>query len=134
MLGRVLKPPHVPLQSPQLAAEGRRLGRAVRKFGLAIPRLLAKHRAAIVDRQLSLDRIATSAIALYTSSAVLSKLDTELIRRSLDPKMLANNLAAGKLYCQEAMATVDRCLASLFKNNDRDIEAVSDRITGVPTE
>lgn len=115
------------LQLPQvpgsLKNESKQLGKAVRRFGFAVVRLLAKYREDVIERQLALDRMATSAIALYTATSVLSKLDAD--------QATGHDLAIGTLYIQEAMKTVDRALGSLFKNNDSAIESVSDEITGL---
>ncbi len=123
-----LRLPHVPIHSNLLKTEAMELGRAVRRFGFAVARVLAHYREEIIERQLVLDRIATSAIALYTSSAVLSKLDSDLASSSIDNIGFRNDLAAGKFYCRQAMAAVDRCLGDLFSPDDARIESLSDQI------
>jgi hypothetical protein len=131
ILRRVTMTPSIAVRSPSLAEESERLGHAVHRFGNSIIRLLARHREEIVEQQLALDRVATAAISLYTITAVLSKLDSELDGSGAQDKDLADNLCAGKLYCEEAFASFDQALDSLFKNNDRTVEAVSDRRTGI---
>lgn len=119
-----LHAPNVPVKSKVLKSEARRLGRSIRSFGFAIPRLLAKYREEIIEQQLILDRIATAAIAIYTTTAVLSKLDRDLKER----KALENDIQVAKLYCHQAMDRVDHCLATLHKNRDKEIESVSDSL------
>lgn len=118
---------HVPVESPLIQKEAELLRKAIRRFGIAIVRVLSRYRESVVEHQLDLDRIATSAIAIYTATAVLSKLDSNLTRR---PEGLENDIAIAKLYCQQAMATVDRCLSSLFHPMDPILESTSDLITG----
>lgn len=129
MAGRVLSTPKTPFQSPEIASEARQLSLAVRRFGFAIIKLLAKHRENIVERQIALDRIATSAIAIYTTTSVLSKLDSDLAAQG--SKAMEDDLAVGKLYCQEAMVSLNEALNSLFKNNDQEVEALSDRLSRI---
>ena len=62
-LGR-LRTPEVPVTSDQLRREARGLAVRVRRFGMSILRALAKHQEGIVERQMILDRIASSAMAL----------------------------------------------------------------------
>jgi alkylation response protein AidB-like acyl-CoA dehydrogenase len=128
-LSSVLKGPAVPLRSPQLAAQARQLGRAIRRFGMSVTRLLARHREQIVEQQLALDRIATSAIALYTATAVLSKLDWDLANSNGRAGALDADVAVGKLYCREAFETLHRSLDGLFRNHDAAVATVSDRLT-----
>jgi len=125
---RRLRRPRIRVRSPLLHAEANELGRRVKNFGMAIPRLLVKYQEDIVEKQLLLDRIATSAIALYTTTAVISRLDSQ-IAAAADVETVGDDLAAGKLYCRQAFATIDSCLGSLFRNLDGQVEAVADRLT-----
>lgn len=123
--------PKVPLKSPLLQREATQLGERVRSFGFAVARALARYREQILEKQLILDRFATAAMALYTTTAVLSKLDADLSRVNGDVKSLGNDVATGQFYCKYAMATIDRALESLQNNDDDAIEALSDQITGI---
>lgn len=127
LAGRALRKPAVPVQSPQLQQEATRLARYVRRFGFAVLRLIIRYRENVVERQMACDRLATVAIALYTATAVISRLD------SADPhdEKYENDLAAGKLYCTYAFDVMDRAFGTLFNNFDDAIEHVSDRITGL---
>ncbi len=123
--------PKVPVQSRLLSEEAQNLGSAVRRFGFAIVRLLAKYGEEIFERQLSLDRIATAAMALYSWTAVLSKLDADLKSVSGNVEALGHDVAIAKLYCRYAKENIERSLGTLFENYDSTIEAVSDQITGI---
>ncbi len=129
-LGRV-RTPAVPVRSGELRWEARMLAARVRRFGISILRVLAKHQEEIVERQMLLDRIASSAIALYTATAVVARLDRDLTRSQDDGDVIKKDLLAGKLYCRQAFATIDRSLAGLFDNNDDFVELVADRLSGV---
>lgn len=123
-----LKVPVVPVVSPELQDEAQILGQKVRSFGLAVTKLLIKYREEILERQLQLDRIATSAMALYTASATLSYLDADLQDGS---KNLKDDIAIAKLYCSLAFKTIDRQLSSINDNCDDAIENLSDQLTGL---
>jgi acyl-CoA dehydrogenase family protein 9 len=121
----------VPVNSQHLQKEAAALSKAIRRFGIAVVRVLAKHREDVIERQMTLDRLSTIAMAIYTTTAVISKLDSELIKVRGDAKAVSNDVAIGKYYCHMAMETVERTLNSLFSNYDIDIESLSDQITGV---
>ncbi len=122
-----LKIPQVPLKSPLLKEEGLVLGQKVRSFGLAVAKLLIKYKEDIIERQLQLDRIATSAMALYTATATLSYLDADI---QANTKELKADIAIAKLYCALAFKTIDRQLGSISDNCDDTIENLSDQLTG----
>ncbi|MFT4553052.1 MAG: acyl-CoA dehydrogenase family protein 9 [Chlamydiales bacterium] len=123
--------PDVPVQSDLLKEEAAKLGKCIRKFSVAVARLLSKYRENIVEKQLSLDRISTSVMAIYTTTAVLSKLDGRIQEKGLDPKVLKDELATGKFYCHYAFALIEEQLGSLFSNCDEEIESLSDQLSGV---
>lgn len=123
--------PKIPMQSSLLNEEAAMLGKAVRRFGFCILRLLEKYRESILERQMALDRIATSAIALYTTSAVLSKIDSALGDVGNKAKLIEEDFLSAKLYCRLAMTTLKNSLDTLFDNQDSFIEQVSDHITGI---
>ena len=131
MLGRVISTPTIPVKSKHIQKEANLLARHVRKFGMAIPKLLGKYREGIVEKQMVLDRIAESAISLYTTTAVLSKLDRALGEVNDKAPSLGNDVDVAKLYCRMAFENLENSLGSLFKNQDGAIEALSDQITGV---
>ncbi len=129
-LARV-RTPVVPVRSNELRREARMLATRVRRFGVSILRVLARHQEEVIERQMLLDRIASSAIALYTATAVISKLDRDLALARTDGDALKKDLLAGRLYCRQAFATIDRSLAGLFDNDDDYVELVADRLSGV---
>lgn len=119
----------VPVRSPLIKAEAAQLERAIRRFGFAVVRVLAKYREDVIEKQLDLNRIATSAMAIYTTTAVLSKLDSDLDRVKGNAEALGNDVAIAKLYCQQAMVTLDQALNALFCDSDQAVEALSDQLT-----
>ena len=129
-LGR-LRVPNVPIQSPLLKREANSLGKATQKFGNTIVRLLGRYREDIMDEQLILNRVANMAMALYTASAVISKLDSDLERVENNPDKLGNDVEIAKLYLKMAIHRVHCNLHGLKKNFDSDILQLSDDITGV---
>ncbi len=125
-----LRAPIIPVKTEYLVPEAHLVGRAIRRFAIANARVLAKFKEDIVEQQLVLDRIANMAIALYTSIAVISKLDTTLSLHSNPSEQLLLDLASGKLYCQYALDNIENALATLFHNYDKPIEDLSDKLTG----
>ncbi|MBA3239368.1 MAG: acyl-CoA dehydrogenase family protein [Parachlamydiaceae bacterium] len=125
-----ITPPNVPLISPELQNEAIILGKKIRTFGIAVTKLLIYHREEIIENQLQLNRIATSAIALYTASAVLSRIDADLNSTKERTSLLLDDLAIAKLYCTQAFRTIDMELSAINNNCDAEIEALSDQLTG----
>jgi alkylation response protein AidB-like acyl-CoA dehydrogenase len=130
---RRMRAAHVPIRTATLQQEAKRLAKLVQRFGNAVFKLLVHYREGIVEQQLELERIADSAIAIYTSAAVLSKLDNALQQKKKNDH-LDHDLAAGKLYCQMAAETVECNLNFLFSKNDKAIEALADSITAGPAK
>ncbi len=126
-----LAAPKIPVQSPLLKEEAAALGKAVRRFGFAVLRLLGTYRETILEKQLELNRMATSAIALYTTTAVLSKLDAAIQVAGHNHQAIENDLLSGKLYCALAMENLKNSLDNLFDKRDSAIEKVSDQLTGI---
>jgi alkylation response protein AidB-like acyl-CoA dehydrogenase len=123
--------PTVPIQSPLFRNEARRLSRATRHFAFSVLRLLAKYKEAVVDEQLKLNRIAESAISIYTVTAVLSKIDSGLRRGSGDKSSPSRDLEPARFYCNYALDKLDESLACLLANNrDKEIGSLSDLLTG----
>lgn len=119
----------VPVKSKLLQTEAAQLERALHRFNFCVIRALAKYGENIVEQQMTLDRIATSAMALYTMSAVLSYLDTDLARVNGKAEALNNDVAIGKLYCHQAINTLNFSLDNLFNKIHSEIESVADMIT-----
>lgn len=123
---KLLVTPVVPVRAPELQEEARQLGDRVRRFGLAVQRLIVHYKEAILEAQLELNRIAEAAMAIYGMTAVLGRLDSEL---GGDGRAAAD-LAVGKLYCTFALDTIDRALGGLVRNHDDAVRDVAQRLTG----
>jgi alkylation response protein AidB-like acyl-CoA dehydrogenase len=126
---RYFKAPKVPVRSTLLNDHAMALGAAVRRFGLDVLRVLKKHRELVMDEQLCLDRIATAGMAIYTSAAVLSRLDASIRKSGGDADLVADEVATGRLYLRMAMEQFDAALGSLFDNHDAYALDVARRVT-----
>ncbi len=124
LLGRLFRP-EVPIQSPLLQKEAKALSRAIRQLGIAVVRVLGRYREEVVEHQIDLDRVTTSVMAIYTTTAVLSKLDSEL----KEGKASSQNIAAAKLFCRQSMCRVRRSLDMLFAPIDKQIVQTADLFT-----
>lgn len=128
--GQLLATPKVDIRSPRLRAEAAELGSRVKKFGFAVLKCLGKHKEEIIEQQMDVDRIATAVIALYSTTAVLGKLDADLARLG-ETEAMKKDLAVGKFYCAEAFANFDRAIANLFSPTDAATVAVANQLTGL---
>jgi alkylation response protein AidB-like acyl-CoA dehydrogenase len=109
--------PKIPIKNEKLKNEALRLASNVRHFGIACTKALAWHGEAILEKQLVLNRLATLAIALYTASATLCKMDAEGVSND------------GRLYLLLAHRTVEEQLKNLLTSDDRALEQLSDEIS-----
>ncbi len=130
-LTRRIRLPALDIESDKLQNEKKLFVKNLRRFGIDIIKLLAKHKEDIIEQQLQLNRIANCAIALYTTSAVLSKLDTDLKAARDKEHLLENDLTIGKHYCKRAFRIMDVNHKEIYNNFDQEVEAISDQITGV---
>src|SRR5437667_11714420 len=77
-LGATIRVPDVPVQSDELRAHARQLGRLIWRFNVAVNRALITYREPLLDMQLVQERIANAAMDLFASTCVLSRLDGEI--------------------------------------------------------
>ena len=124
---RALQTQKIPVKSSEIAEEAKLIAKAIRNFGFCVTKLLARYREEIVEKQLLLDRISSSAMAIYSAIAVLSKIDSRLQDHQADK----NELETAKLYCKMAVSKIERKLKDLFENNDDAYEELSDHLTGL---
>lgn len=117
----------IPVQSKLLQKDALRLASAVRKFGRAVVHVLIHFREQVIEKQLVLDRIAEAAMALYTSFAVLARIDSDL----QDQTAQENDLSVAKEYLRGAFLTIEQSLDNLFNTADESIEKLSDKLTKV---
>lgn len=122
-----LMAPKIPITSTELQSEASELGELVRDFGWAVFKTLAKYREEVVEKQLVLNRLAEAVMAIYTVTAVLSRMEAEL----KSGRISALDLKLGKYYCTKALAKGKRFLKMLNGKNDELVEELADEITGI---
>jgi acyl-CoA dehydrogenase family member 9 len=128
---RMVSKPGIPIQSHLLAPQANRLCRSVRRFSFSVLRLLARHREAVVEEQLKLNRIAECAISLYTTAAVLSKIDSRLQSGFIDIAQQKREMETARFYCDFALDKLDNSLGCLLAHNrDKEVDGLSDILTG----
>jgi alkylation response protein AidB-like acyl-CoA dehydrogenase len=113
--------PEVPVQSLDLRADARELGKLVRDLGLAVVNVLRQHRhnpEAFVERQYIQERIADAACDLYASSCTLSRLDHVLMQGNGNPVEMKRDATAGRYFLKLANRRIKQNLAALTDNDD----------------
>lgn len=127
-----LKAPEIPVKSPHLQPQAKHLSLVIKKFSFACIKLLARYGEDIIERQLQLDRLASIVMGLYSTTAVLSKLDWELAHpEDSSEAVLRRKLEIGKFYCAHALVMAERHLKGIEANQDKEIESLSDLLTGI---
>ena len=132
-LGAAVKVPGVPVKSDRLRARASELGRLVWKFNLAVNRALIQYREPILDMQLVQERIANSAIEMFASACVISRLDSELQGMSQNGANRPGSQQAGELFLRQSFARTRRYLNDLSGNDDRALLATADAVLGKTT-
>lgn len=125
---KMLWKPSVPIESKELSKERDLLAKAVRQFAWLAPSVLARYREEIVEQQLVLERLALSAMAIYTMTAVLGRCDLAIRTNQPTQGSLDSEIAIAKAYCTWANRLMKQQTHRLFDPFDSKIEQLSDQI------
>ena len=129
-LGATVKVPTVPVKSERLRASAGQLGRLIWKFNLAVNRALIQYREPILDMQLVQERIANSAMEMFASACVLSRLDSELQGVGKNGGSTPGNQRAAELFLRQSFGRIRRFLGDLSGNDDKELLATADAVLG----
>jgi acyl-CoA dehydrogenase family protein 9 len=117
--------PDVPVQSEQLRAQARQLGRLIRHFNFAVNRALITYREPILDMQLVQERIANAAMDLFASTCVLSRIDGEIQFAGRNGNAASPDHSAADLFLRQSFRRIRGFLAGLTDNDDKAIIAAA---------
>src|SRR5690349_1513882 len=112
-LGATIRVPDVPVQSEQMRAHARQLGRLIWRFNVAVNRSLITYREPILDMQLLQERIANAAMDLFASTCVLSRLDSEMQSASRNGNAATSDHSAARLFLRQSFRRAHGYLAAL---------------------
>lgn len=129
-LGAAVKVPSVPVKSESLRGRASELGRLIWKFNLSVNRMLIMYREPIMDMQLVQERIANSAMEMFASACVLSRLDSELQGVSQNGALQPGSRQAAELFLNQSFRRIRHFLGDLSGNVDRDLLAAADAVLG----
>jgi alkylation response protein AidB-like acyl-CoA dehydrogenase len=132
-LGATLRVPDVPVQSEQLHAHARQLGRLIWRFNFAVNRALIAYREPILDMQLVQERIANAAMDLFASTCVFSRLDSEIQFARRNGDAAAPDHSAADLFLRQSFRRIRRSLAGLTDNDDKAVLAAAKSCLAKPT-
>jgi acyl-CoA dehydrogenase family protein 9 len=125
-VGAAVRPPHVPIRSPQLHSYADRLGKLIRHFNLEIGRALFRHREAILEMQYVQERIARAAMELFASACTLSRWDAELQTGQASPANNGAQHGAAELFLRGSFRRMRRSLSEMHENDDAAVTATAD--------
>ncbi len=123
-----LTTPDVPVQSRELHAEARALGKRVRDFGLAVQGVLRQYREAVLERQYVQERLSDAACDLYAASCTLSRLDHLLTHGNHAPAEVQRDVQAGRYFLRLADRRIRQNLAALNDNDDEQTTATANAV------
>ncbi len=124
-LGATIRVPDVPVQSEQLRAQARQLGRLIWRFNFAVNRALITYREPILDMQLVQERIAGAAMDLFASTCVLSRQDAEIQFARRNGDSAPRDQSAGDLFLRQSFRRIRRFLGGLTDNDDKALLATA---------
>jgi acyl-CoA dehydrogenase family member 9 len=124
-LTATVRVPDVPVQSEQLRAHARQLGRLIRHFNFAVNRALITYREPILDMQLVQERIANAAMDLFASTCVLSRLDGEIQLTGRNGNAASPDYSAADLFLRQSFRRIRNFLAGLTDNDDKAVIATA---------
>src|ERR1700757_196565 len=111
-LSATIRVPDVPVQSDQLRAHARQLGRLIWRFNFAVNRALVTYREPILDMQLVQERIANAAMDLFASTCVLSRVDGEIQSARRNGETASPDRSAGALFLRQSFRRIRGFLAA----------------------
>ena len=124
-LSATVRVPDVPVQSEQLRAHARQLGRLIRHFNFAVNRALITYREPILDMQLVQERIANAAMDLFASTCVLSRIDGEIQFAGRNGNAVSPDNSAADLFLRQSFRRIRGFLAGLTDNDDKAVIAAA---------
>ena len=124
-LSATVRVPDVPVQSEQLHAPARQLGRLIRHFNFAVNRALITYREPILDMQLVQERIANASMDLFASTCVLSRLDSEIQFAARNGDAASPDYSAADLFLRQSFRRIRGFLAALTDNDDKAVIAAA---------
>src|SRR6266550_3742825 len=125
-LGAAVRIPDVPVRSAELKSFASQLGRLIWRFNFAVNRSLILYREPILDMQLVQERIAGAAMDLFASTAVLSRLDSEIQSSQRNGGSPTTKNTAAELFLRQSFRRVRNFLAGLGDNDDEFILRAAD--------
>src|SRR5215212_6243738 len=124
-LSATVRVPEVPVQSEQIRADARHLGRLIRHFNFAVNRALITYREPILDMQLVQERIANAAMDLFASTCVLSRIDGEIQFARRNGNAASPDNSAADLFLRQSFRRIRGFLAGLTDNDDEAVIAAA---------
>lgn len=121
-------PSQIDVYSPLLKKEVSTLSSTTKKLGRSVIRSLIKNGNELSEMQQDLERIAEAVIYLYTTAAVISKLDSDLERVHGKVELLGEDIEIGQFFCQHALKIAQKQLNSLFNPEDKKANHLADKL------
>jgi acyl-CoA dehydrogenase family member 9 len=129
-MNATVRTPGVPVSSAELRGFAGELGRLIRRFNVAVNRVLVVYREPVLDMQLIQERIAGVAMELFASTCTLSRWDSELQASQRNGNAATTDSSAPGLFLRRSFRCIRTLLDSLGDNDDKAILATADSVLG----
>ena len=112
---------------PALAEEADLVATAIHDLALAVESVLMKHGRDVIERQFLQERMANAAIDIFLSTAVLSRVTSEIERVGGDLDRAAPHLDCARIFVPMAHRRARRQIRALTHHQDARLHAVAER-------
>ncbi|HEX8076363.1 MAG TPA: acyl-CoA dehydrogenase, partial [Chthoniobacterales bacterium] len=129
-LGAAVKVPSVPVKTESLRGHASQLGRLIWRFNLSVNRALIKYREPVMDMQLVQERIAGTAMEMFASACVISRLDANLQGVTKNGASAPQSRRAAQLFLRQSFHRMRRFLSELSDNDDEALLATANSVLG----
>lgn len=119
------KKPSIPNKITQIEKECAEISRFIPLFSKACLKCLMKHKEEVIEKQLLLNRLTNVAIALYTSLAVISK-----IQNGVNDPLYREPEKVARFYLNMAIDTMRLNLENIEDDKDSIVKELSKALTG----
>src|ERR1044071_5930043 len=127
-LGAAVRVPNVPVKTESLRNYASQLGRLIWRFNLSVNRALIKYREPVMDMQLIQERIANTAMEMFASACVISRLDSDLQGIAQNGASAPASRKAAQLFLRQSFHRIRRFLSELTDNDDAELLSTANSV------
>jgi acyl-CoA dehydrogenase family member 9 len=126
---RQVTKPRLTMVHSSFEKEAGKIAENVQDLGLAVERVLRKHRKGVIERQYLQERLANAVIDIFLSVAVLARVTAALERAGEDAESAQWEVDCARIFVPMASRRARRSIRALSRHQDARLTAVAERVT-----